>query len=80
MYVIIAASLGEKIKNDDLYKEILISKLIMALSSSTLNYTKQPFDECGKILNTLDKPKVSKMIMTKYEFNQVISSELANYL
>ena len=73
MYVIIAASLGEKIKNDDLYKEILISELIMALSSSTLNYTKQPFDECGKILSTLDKPKVSKMIMTKYEFNQVIS-------
>lgn len=40
---------------------------------SILNYTKQPFDECGKILNSLDKPKISKMIMTKYEFNSVIS-------
>jgi len=40
---------------------------------STLNYTKQPFDECTKIITSLDKSKVSKMIMTKYEFNQVIS-------
>lgn len=40
---------------------------------TTLSYTKQPFDECGKIITSLDKPKVSKMIMTKYEFNQVIS-------
>ena len=72
MFVIIVVLLGEKIKNDHLYKEILLSKLIMA-AISTLTYTKQPFDECGKILSTLDKPKVSKMIMTKYEFNQVIS-------
>ena len=42
-------------------------------ASSILNYTKEPFDECGKILNSLDKPKVSKLIMTKYEFNAVIS-------
>jgi DNA-directed RNA polymerase subunit K/omega len=39
-----------------------------------MNYTKQPFDECGKILASLDKPKVSKNIMTKYEFNNLISS------
>ncbi len=38
-----------------------------------MNYTKQPFDECGKTLASLDKPKVSKDIMTKYEFNTVIS-------
>jgi|LakMenE01Jun11ns_1017448.scaffolds.fasta_scaffold9957730_7 DNA-directed RNA polymerase subunit K/omega len=74
MFVIIVDSLGVKIKNDDLYKEILLSKLIMATScNSVLTYTKQPFDECNKILNSLDKPKVSKMIMTKYEFNQIIS-------
>jgi DNA-directed RNA polymerase subunit K/omega len=41
--------------------------------NSVLTYTKQPFDECGKILTSLDKPKVSKLIMTKYEFNGVIS-------
>ena len=42
-------------------------------ANSILTYTKQPFDECGKILNSLDKPKISKMIMTKYEFNGIIS-------
>jgi len=40
---------------------------------ATLTYTKEPFDECSKILTSLDKNKISKMIMTKYEFNQVIS-------
>jgi DNA-directed RNA polymerase subunit K/omega len=40
----------------------------------TLNYTKQPFDECGKVLSSLDKPKVSKLLMTKYEFDLIISS------
>lgn len=44
------------------------------MSLAIMNYTKQPFDECGKILATLDKPKVSKNIMTKYEFNNIISS------
>jgi len=43
------------------------------MSLAIMNYTKQPFDECGKILATLDKPKVSKDIMTKYEFNTVVS-------
>lgn len=38
-----------------------------------MNYTKQPFDECGKTLASFDKPKVSKNIMTKYEFNAIIS-------
>ena len=45
----------------------------MANENKTLSYTKQPFDECGKILSGLDKPKVSKLIMTKYEFNGIIS-------
>jgi DNA-directed RNA polymerase I, II, and III subunit RPABC2 len=43
-------------------------------TNSTLIYTKQPFDECGKILNSLDKPKISKPIMTRYEFNVIIST------
>jgi len=42
-------------------------------ANSILTYTKQPFDECTKILNSLDKPKISKLIMTKYEFNGIIS-------
>jgi DNA-directed RNA polymerase subunit K/omega len=42
-------------------------------NNKTLTYTKQPFDECGKILTNLDKPKISKLIMTKYEFNGIIS-------
>lgn len=31
------------------------------------------FDDYNKIMANLDKPKVSKPIMTKYEFNQIIS-------
>jgi len=31
------------------------------------------FDDYNKIMANLDKPKISKPIMTKYEFNQVIS-------
>ena len=42
--------------------------------NKTLSYTKQPFDECGKILASLDKSKISKLIMTKYEFDLIISS------
>ena len=30
------------------------------------------FDDSSKTLASLDKPKISKLIMTKYEFNQVI--------
>jgi len=39
----------------------------------TSNDIKQPFDECNKVLSSLSNPKISKMIMTKYEFNLVIS-------
>ena len=45
----------------------------MTETESLLNYTKEPFDECGKVLASLSKPKISKMIMTKYEFDAVIS-------
>lgn len=31
-----------------------------------------PFDDSGKVLAGLDKPKVSKPIMTKFELNQVL--------
>ena len=39
----------------------------------SINEVKQPFDECNKIFSSLDNPKISKLIMTKYEFNLVIS-------
>jgi len=39
----------------------------------TSNDLKQPFDECNKVLASLNNEKISKLIMTKYEFNQVIS-------
>lgn len=42
-------------------------------NTSILTYTKQPFEECGKVLASLDKPKVSKLIMTRFEFNTIIS-------
>jgi DNA-directed RNA polymerase subunit K/omega len=45
----------------------------MTETKSLLNYTKEPFDECGKVLASLSKPKISKMIMTKYEFDAIIS-------
>jgi len=31
------------------------------------------FEESSKVINSLDKPKISKFIMTKYEFDQIIS-------
>lgn len=40
---------------------------------SSLTYKSQPFEESSKILSSLDKPKISKPIMTKYEFDQIIS-------
>lgn len=39
----------------------------------TSNDFKQPFDECNKVLASLGNQKISKMIMTKYEFNLIIS-------
>jgi DNA-directed RNA polymerase subunit K/omega len=34
---------------------------------------KIPFDDCVKVFSALENKKVSKLIMTKYEFNLVIS-------
>ena len=39
----------------------------------SINEIKQPFDECNKIFSSLNDTKISKLIMTKYEFNLVIS-------
>jgi len=39
----------------------------------TTNDSKQPFDECSKVFASLNNEKISKLIMTKYEFNLVIS-------
>lgn len=38
-----------------------------------LETSKQPFDECNKVLASLNNKKISKPIMTKYEFNLIIS-------
>ena len=35
-------------------------------------YKTNQFEEVNKISSTLSAPKISKLIMTKYEFNQVI--------
>ena len=45
----------------------------MTETKSLLNYSKDPFEECGKVLASLSKPKISKMIMTKYEFDAIVS-------
>lgn len=39
----------------------------------TTTETKQPFDDCMKVFASLDNKKISKLIMTKYEFNLIIS-------
>lgn len=39
----------------------------------TTSDCKQPFDECTKVFASLNNNKISKLIMTKYEFNAVIS-------
>ena len=40
---------------------------------ATITNKISPFDDASKVLANLDKSKVSKMIMTKYEFDQIIS-------
>lgn len=42
------------------------------VSQNLLSYKNPPMDESSKIMANLDKPKISKMIMTIYEFNQII--------
>ena len=34
---------------------------------------KTPFEDYNKVMAAVDKPKISKPIMTKYEFDQIIS-------
>ena len=36
-------------------------------------YKAPSFDDYNKVINSLDKSKISKPIMTKYEFDQLIS-------
>jgi hypothetical protein len=36
-------------------------------------YKAPSFDDYNKVISSLDKPKISKPIMTKYEFDQFIS-------
>jgi DNA-directed RNA polymerase subunit K/omega len=38
-----------------------------------LSYKSAPFEESSKVLSSLSNPKISKLIMTKYEFDQIIS-------
>lgn len=40
--------------------------------TTTLVNKISPFNDASKVLANLDKPKISKMIMTKYEFDAVI--------
>lgn len=35
-------------------------------------YKAPVFDDYNKVVTSLDKPKISKPIMTKYEFNQIV--------
>ena len=55
-------------------RKLFIRDKMTSLNNNGNIYTKQPFDECGKILASLDKSKISKLIMTKYEFDLIISS------
>ena len=61
------------------YIRIYIKYLIMAASINNPNGPPPPinnkisqFDDSSKIIASFDKQKVSKMIMTKYEFDQII--------
>jgi DNA-directed RNA polymerase I, II, and III subunit RPABC2 len=38
-----------------------------------LKHKSNTFDDYNKVISSIDKPKISKKIMTKYEFDQVIS-------
>lgn len=40
--------------------------------TTTLVNKISPFNDASKILANLDKPKISKKIMTKYEFDKII--------
>jgi DNA-directed RNA polymerase I, II, and III subunit RPABC2 len=38
-----------------------------------LKHKSNTFDDYNKVISNIDKPKISKKVMTKYEFDQVIS-------
>ena len=38
-----------------------------------LSYKSAPFEESSKVLSSISNQKISKLIMTKYEFDQIIS-------
>ena len=53
---------------------IIYIRRTFIIFNMTSNDFKQPFDECNKVFTSLNnKNKISKLIMTKYEFNLVIS-------
>ena len=53
---------------------IIYIRRTFIIFNMTTNDFKQPFDECNKVFTSLNnKNKISKLIMTKYEFNLVIS-------
>ncbi len=53
----------------------------MTDNNSLLKNNSPAFDDCSKTLASLDNPKVSKLIMTKYEFDKIIgirTTQIAN--
>lgn len=53
-------------------KNIFINNNMNSVNQNLLSYKNQLIDESSKIMASLDKPKISKLIMTIYEFNQII--------
>ena len=51
-----------------LYKNILI----IYIMANLINYKNQIIEESSSVIDNLSKPKISKLIMTVYEFNQII--------
>ena len=59
-------------------RKLFIRDKMTSLNNNGNIYTKQPFDECGKVNSLIEKyqDNVSKPIMTKYEFNAIISQRI----
>lgn len=53
-------------------KNIFINNNMNSVNQNLLSYKNPLIDESSKIMASLDKPKISKLIMTIYEFNQII--------
>jgi DNA-directed RNA polymerase subunit K/omega len=54
-------------------KMIMIIKILYISKISIMQKYKPSFDDYNKVMANVDKPKISKPLMTKYEFDQVIS-------